>query len=245
MTETQATYEARRHCKNCGLRVDGICTLKEAEQIECLSGDERTHWRLKIESVNPGTGHARTCRCDTCLEYWERQQVEPDRVPQPPCDLCRHDRDKDIGPCLKCDAGNDQFTPIHDPDSPMVGMEEYLNRAPKNTALENKPKPSLIPFDICIEYDEPAYQEGLIKYYRESWRKGFPISEMYDAAVRHLEQFFYHMQDYDPDAEKLGIKKHHLAGARFSIACMLQTLRDHPEMDDRGKLFGKKEGDNR
>jgi hypothetical protein len=127
----------------------------------------------------------------------------------------------------------------------MVGMEEYLNRAPKNTALENKPKPSLIPFDICIEYDEPAYQEGLIKYYRESWRKGFPISEMYDAAVRHLEQFFYHMQDYDPDAAKLGIKKHHLAGARFSIACMLQTLRDHPEMDDRGKLFGKKEGDNR
>jgi hypothetical protein len=27
-----------------------------------------------------GSGHDRTCRCDACVEYWERQQVEPDRV---------------------------------------------------------------------------------------------------------------------------------------------------------------------
>jgi hypothetical protein len=78
--EDQKKYETKRFCGSCGLRVDGICTLTKAEHIECLAGDERTHWRLKIESVNPGTGHARTCRCDTCLEYWSRQQVEPDRV---------------------------------------------------------------------------------------------------------------------------------------------------------------------
>jgi len=117
----------------------------------------------------------------------------------------------------------------------------FDDRAPKNTEHENKPKPSLLPLDICLEFDEPAYQEGLIKYYRESWRKGFPISEMFDATVRHLKQFFYERQDYDPDAEKLGIKKHHLAAARFCIACMLQTLRDHPEMDDRAELFRGKE----
>jgi len=171
----------------------------------------------------------------TCLEVGSRPFWQPKA--KPPCDLCQHDKDQDIGSCVKCDDGNDQFTTIHDPDAPMSDPY-FKDRAPKNTAQENKPKPSLIPFDICMEFDEPAYQEGLIKYYRESWRKGFPISEMYDAAVRHLEKFMYHMQDYDPDAAKLGIKKHHLAGARFSIACMLQTLRDHPEMDDRKKLFG-------
>jgi hypothetical protein len=32
------------------------------------------------EYINPETFHARTCRCDACVEYWERQQVEPDRV---------------------------------------------------------------------------------------------------------------------------------------------------------------------
>jgi hypothetical protein len=126
MTETQVTYEARRHCKNCGLRVDGICTLKEAEQIECLSGDERTHWRLKIESVNPGTGHARTCRCDTCLEYWERQQVEPDRKVRPevngesvkdfnrnqegmPCDFCSHHINSEPSFCVTCDPENSNY----------------------------------------------------------------------------------------------------------------------------------------
>lgn len=77
MTETQAKYETKRYCGNCGLRVDGICTLTGAEQIECLSGDERTHWTpwKHTESTNSGTGHARTCRCDACVEYWERQDA--------------------------------------------------------------------------------------------------------------------------------------------------------------------------
>jgi len=28
------------------------------------------------EFINPATFHARTCRCDACVEYWERQQVD-------------------------------------------------------------------------------------------------------------------------------------------------------------------------
>jgi hypothetical protein len=168
-----------------------------------------------MEKYFTGTGHARTCRCDACNEYWEKERERAARI-------------------IEQEAN---------PTDEFLRRACHKNRAPKNTAQENKPKPSLIPFDICMEYDEPAYQEGLIKYYRESWRKGFPISEMYDACQRHLEQFFYHIQDYDPDAARLGIKKHHLAGARFSIACMLQTLRDHPEMDDRGELFGRKENE--
>lgn len=112
--------------------------------------------------------------------------------------------------------------------------------APKNIDQENKPKPSLLPMDLLIKYLCPAYMEGLKKYYRESWRLGFKTSDMYDATIRHLERYFYHKENWDPDAEKLGIKKHHLAGALFSILCLLDTFENHPELDDRGKDWSKK-----
>lgn len=111
--------------------------------------------------------------------------------------------------------------------------------APKNNEIENKPQPSLIPMDLLIEFLEPAYREGLIKYHRESWREGFYTTDMFDACQRHLSSYFYSCEDYDPDAKKLGIKKTHLAGALFSIICMLDTLKNHTELDDRIKRKNK------
>jgi dATP/dGTP diphosphohydrolase, N-terminal len=105
--------------------------------------------------------------------------------------------------------------------------------APKNNREEGKPRPSLLPMDVLINYLCPAYEEGLIKYKRESWRRGFLVSDMFDAADRHLSNFFYEHEDWDPDAWKLGIKKHHLAGALFSILSILHTLDTRPELDDR------------
>lgn len=104
--------------------------------------------------------------------------------------------------------------------------------APKNTNNEKKIDIDLIPFDLLIEFLPPAYEEGLIKYYRESWRLGFKTTDMFKAAMRHLIAYRYG-DDYDPDAEHLGIKKHHLAGALFSILCMLDTFKNHHELDDR------------
>lgn len=115
--------------------------------------------------------------------------------------------------------------------------------APKNITQENKQKPSLVPLDILLRYLEPAYREGLIKYYRESWRKGFLVSDMIDAAQRHIIEFFYEKNDYDADAAKLGIKKHHLAGAIFSLICILQTLEKHPQLDDRHKDYSNEQKD--
>ena len=115
--------------------------------------------------------------------------------------------------------------------------------APKNNKEENKPQPTLIPIDVLIDYLEPAYREGLIKYYRESWRRGFWVSDMIDAAIRHINAFFYEKEDLDPDAGKLGIVKHHLAGAIFSLICILQTLEKHPHLDDRFDLTMKYEKD--
>ena len=114
-------------------------------------------------------------------------------------------------------------------------MSDELKTVPKNNAKEGKPRASLIPWDILIEYLTPAYEEGIIKYVRESWREGFKVTDMYDALQRHLTAFFFDREDYDPDAAKLGVKKHHLAGAMFCILSILWTLKTRPELDDRPK----------
>jgi hypothetical protein len=112
-----------------------------------------------------------------------------------------------------------------------------MKTAPKNILQEGKPKPSIIPMDILMKVLEPAYQEGIIKYYRESWRIGFLTSDMFDAAMRHLIAYYYDKEDYDKDSEKQGIKKLHLGGVLFSVLCMCDTLLNHPELDDRGKDY--------
>lgn len=85
-----------------------------------------------------------------------------------------------------------------------------------------------------MEFLPPAYEEGLIKYERESWRRGFKVSKMFEAATRHLIAFQYYGENLDPEAiEKFGIEKHHLAGAIFSLLSILHTMKYRPELDDR------------
>lgn len=117
-------------------------------------------------------------------------------------------------------------------DEDQNGWGSVPRFAPKNHVQENKPQPSLLPMDLLIEYLEPAYREGLDKYHRESWRGGFPVSIMVDAAMRHITEFFYNGKNEDPDSST---KKHHLAGAIFSLLCILWTLKTRPELDDRRK----------
>jgi hypothetical protein len=107
--------------------------------------------------------------------------------------------------------------------------------APKNNRKEGKPRMSLLPLDVLATHVTPAYEEGVLKYERESWRRGFYVSDLVDAAQRHITDFFYKGEDYDPDAAKLGVKKHHLAGAIFSLLSILHTLDTRPELDDRKK----------
>lgn len=112
------------------------------------------------------------------------------------------------------------------------------NTAPKNFAVEGKPRPTLLPLDVLMKYLTPAYEEGVKKYVRESWRGGFELSVLGDALLRHFIAFFYQGEDWDPDAAQLGIKKHHLGGALFCLLSMLWTLETRPELDDRApKMF--------
>ena len=106
------------------------------------------------------------------------------------------------------------------------------NLAPKNASQEGKAKMTLLPMDILAEFLVPAYEEGLLKYSRESWRRGFRVSELIDACERHVTAFCGG-EDIDPDALT---QKHHLSGAVFSLLSALHTLKYHPELDDRRHL---------
>jgi len=113
---------------------------------------------------------------------------------------------------------------------------EYIpGNAPKNTANEKKLNLDLIPWDLLAQYLTPAYMEGLIKYYKESWKEGFTTSEMFAGTMRHLIAY-RSGEDFDPAAAELGIEKHHLGGALFCILCMLDTFTNHKELDDRGMI---------
>lgn len=109
-----------------------------------------------------------------------------------------------------------------------------MKRAPKNNLTEDKPQPSLIPMDILINVLEPAYREGLLKYERESWRKGFKTTDMMDALQRHITAFFYGGEEFDKQTlEEYGIEKHHLGAAIFCLISMYNSVKSFPELDDR------------
>lgn len=118
-------------------------------------------------------------------------------------------------------------------------VAETVQTAPKNNKTEKKARASLVPLDVLIKYLTPAYEEGVLKYERESWRKGFHASTLMDAACRHIVAWYYDREDYDPDAARLGIQKHHLAGAIFSLISALHSLETRPELDDRPRRWAK------
>ena len=113
--------------------------------------------------------------------------------------------------------------------------------APKNNLIEKKPEMGTIPLDILRDFLVPAYQEGFKKYGRESWRQGFLLTDMMDAALRHLASFFHDCEDYDPEPmEKYGIEKHHLGAALFCLLCMCDTMKNHPDLDNRPYIIKQK-----
>ncbi len=106
--------------------------------------------------------------------------------------------------------------------------------APKNNVAESKPQVSLIPMDIIVPMLEPAYREGIIKYQRESWRMGFNATVMYDALMRHLNAWFFDLENFDPEPkEKHNIDKHHLGAAMFCLINLYVTDQKFPHLDDR------------
>lgn len=112
----------------------------------------------------------------------------------------------------------------------------------KNNIEEDKAQMSLLPLDLLAELLEPAYREGLVKYERESWRKGFKASVMMDAALRHISAFYFWKEDYDPETlDKYGISKPHLGAAIFCLISMYNSVHNHVGLDDRPVSILKEE----
>ena len=126
-------------------------------------------------------------------------------------------------------------------DGGIVSNNPRIPKAPKDNVKEGKPQMSLLPMDILSELLVPAYEEGLQKYFRESWRLGFKMNDMMDACQRHLTKFFYEREDLDQETlEKYNIKKHHLGAALFCIISMYNTTQVNPGLDNRPKQIKKR-----
>jgi len=95
-----------------------------------------------------------------------------------------------------------------------------------------------LPLITIVKYLSPAYQEGVLKYYRESWRCGFPITVLLGALQRH---FLAHLNGEIFDIETIEtfkIKKTHIGAVLFCLLSLYHTIRIYPgKYDDRDFLL--------
>lgn len=71
------------------------------------------------------------------------------------------------------------------------------------------------------------YARGALKYAERNWEKGFPWSNPYNSARRHLDAYI-DGEDVDPDTGSL-----HLVAALWNIIALIEFQQTHPELDDR------------
>lgn len=110
---------------------------------------------------------------------------------------------------------------------------EYQKEAPKNDKQEEKPDMSLLPLDL-LEYETRPYQYGCKKYHRNSWRSGFKQSRMIAAALRHISDYWDKGEMFDTEAMgTTGIEVHHVTMAIFNLRCVMDSIINHPQFDDR------------
>ena len=95
---------------------------------------------------------------------------------------------------------------------------------------EGKCRLGMIPLD-CHKWEANGFAFGAAKYAPFNWRRGLPITEQMDSLLRHLNAFFNEYEDIDPES---GV--HHLGLAQCNLSMMVNTLINHPELDDRFKI---------
>jgi hypothetical protein len=116
-------------------------------------------------------------------------------------------------------------------------LEEVEGEFPANMGIGMKfdsQKPALAYIPKAALYAEgQAFAYGAKKYDAWNYRNGIAVSRTLSAALRHITQF---IEGEEIDSES-GV--HHLGCARANLGMALDTLTNHPEMDDRFK-GGKK-----
>lgn len=84
---------------------------------------------------------------------------------------------------------------------------------------------SMIPREL-LEGAALAYGYGAAKYERDNYRKGLKVSRTLDAAMRHIIAFT-NGERLDPES---GLN--HLYHAAASLGMALNSLANHPDLDD-------------
>lgn len=111
-------------------------------------------------------------------------------------------------------------------------MEEAETGGRKGQKLERF---DLIPPRV-LAHVARQYGRGAYKYDDHNWRKGYPWSLSYAAAMRHLNAF-WNGQDYDEEdpfwGEQGMTMPHHLDAAIFHLMTLREFGYDHREYDDR------------
>lgn len=97
---------------------------------------------------------------------------------------------------------------------------------------QDKPALAYIP-KAALYAEGQAFAYGAKKYGSWNYKNGIGVSRTLSAAIRHIYQF---LSGEDVDVES---NVNHLGCARANLAMALDTLENHPDMDDRFKE-GKK-----
>lgn len=84
------------------------------------------------------------------------------------------------------------------------------------------------------------YGMGAHKYEDRNWELGYKWSNSYQAALRHLTQF-WSGEDLDPDPFydqfPAGVRPKHVTAAAWHCMALGQFMDQHREKDDRPKLY--------
>lgn len=114
-----------------------------------------------------------------------------------------------------------------------VGSIIPYSGKPKGLKHDNsKPMLAYIP-KAALDAEGEAFNYGAKKYDSWNYKNGIAVTRTISAALRHISQF---LDGEDIDLES-GVK--HLGCARANLAIALDTLENHPELDNRYKK-GKK-----
>lgn len=89
---------------------------------------------------------------------------------------------------------------VDDPVESQDSLERAVKHASRDRRGSNKPQLSLIlEFTAALEGAAKGFAEGVAKYGRGNWKKGFPQEEIIDSMMSHLTK---HMNGeiVDPDS---------------------------------------------
>lgn len=95
-----------------------------------------------------------------------------------------------------------------------------------------KPPVELVPYELAAAAAR-AFGYGQFKYAAQNWRKGIPTRKLLGSCIRHLMKWAGG-EEWDKDAAAKDYRLHHLDCAAASLAMLIATFQNKPDMDNRG-----------